>query len=171
MFCGVTGDVSTGYPKITAARPNTCLRTGLFVGSAQVAAAVPIARRFNNVLAKLPKVRASSRECTARKAPESLAEPGAGYPESSRSDSPPPNLCARGGRRLGVRFSALCGQSRSLQSIAADDCIFYAKRGTVQLRCLPRARTGGWISDHSRCLSVHCRTSSPAFAGLEVLQK
>jgi hypothetical protein len=35
-----------------------------------------------------------------------------------------------------VSTPAVCGQSRSLVSVAGDDCIFYAKRGTVQLRCL-----------------------------------
>ena len=41
---------------------------------------------------------------------------------------------------------AVCGQSRSLQSVAADDCIFYAKRGTVQLRCLRSYRRRLWTN-------------------------
>jgi hypothetical protein len=38
-----------------------------------------------------------------------------------------------------VSILAVCGQSRSLVSVVADDCIFYARWGTVHIRCL---RTG-----------------------------
>ena len=44
-----------------------------------------------------------------------------------------------------MSIPAVCGQSRSLVSVAGDDCIFYARRGTVQIRCLRKSDDRRWI--------------------------
>lgn len=49
------------------------------------------------------------------------------------------------------RRGKVCGHSRSLVSVAAGDCIFYARRGTAQIRCLLQL---GW--SHA---DTHLRTN------------